>query len=104
MQILVRTQPEAKEILEKLKKGENVERHSKNAVNISAEQSSAADFAKLAMQYSQCPSKKDGGDLGSFGHGMMVHEFEKAAFALEKGKLSDPVKTEFGWHVIKRTG
>ena len=45
---------------------------------------------------------KKGGDLGTFGRGRMVREFEKAAFALQKGDLSQPIKTEFGWHIIKR--
>ncbi len=81
--ILVKTEQEAKQVLEKLKKGE--------------------DFTKLAEQCSSCPSKKQGGDLGSFGRGAMVRPFEQAAFALEKGQLSAPVKTEFGWHIIKRT-
>ncbi|MFZ5966672.1 MAG: peptidylprolyl isomerase [Bacillota bacterium] len=63
------------------------------------------DFAKLATAYSQDPGSKDnGGDLGFFGRGMMVPEFEKAAFSLEIGKVSEPVKTEFGYHIIKVTG
>lgn len=81
--ILVKTEAEAKLVLEKLKKG--------------------AIFSQLAMECSMCPSRKHGGDLGSFGRGMMVRPFEMAAFALEKGQLSAPVRTEFGWHVIKRT-
>ena len=59
-------------------------------------------FANLAKQYSIDASKKRGGDLGYFGRGMMVPEFEKAAFSLEKGQVSDIVKTQFGYHVIKR--
>lgn len=63
----------------------------------------AAKFAKLAEKHSACPSGKKGGDLGEFGHGMMVPEFDKAAFALEVGQISDPVKTDFGYHLIMTT-
>lgn len=58
-------------------------------------------FEEAANKYSSCPSKEQGGNLGSFGRGMMVPEFEKAAFALEIGKVSEPVKTQFGYHLIK---
>jgi peptidyl-prolyl cis-trans isomerase C len=80
--ILVKTEPEIKQVIDRLSKGES--------------------FAKIAQEKSMCPSGKKGGDLGTFGRGMMVREFEKAAFDLDKGKVSGPVKTEFGWHVIKR--
>ncbi len=64
-----------------------------------------ASFEELATEYSTCPSGKRGGDLGSFGKGMMVKEFEDAAFALEVGEITKtPVKTQFGYHLIKRTG
>ncbi len=58
-------------------------------------------FKELAKQFSNCPSGQVGGDLGYFGRGVMVPEFEKAAFDTPKGEMSDPVQTDFGWHVIK---
>ena len=58
-------------------------------------------FADAAKKYSLCPSKAQGGDLGYFGRGMMVKPFENASFDGEKGKVSDPVETQFGWHLIK---
>ncbi|HKU32314.1 MAG TPA: peptidylprolyl isomerase [Candidatus Nitrosotalea sp.] len=72
------------------------------ALEIKAKLSSGESFSKLAQQYSIDVSKKRGGDLGLFGRGVMVKEFEKAAFALEKGQISDVVKTQFGYHIIKR--
>jgi peptidyl-prolyl cis-trans isomerase C len=79
--ILVPTEEEAKAIVEELKKG--------------------ADFAELAKKKSKDPGAADGGDLGFFTKEQMVPEFSAAAFALEPGKISDPVKSQFGWHVIK---
>jgi len=73
--ILVKTELEAKAILDQLNKGES--------------------FAKIAIGKSLCPK-------GTFGRGQMVREFERTAFALQKGQISQPVKTEFGWHIIKR--
>ncbi|MFW9768922.1 MAG: peptidylprolyl isomerase [Candidatus Thorarchaeota archaeon] len=63
------------------------------------------DFRNIAMQHSTCSSKKKGGDLGWFSKGKMVPEFEKAAFGLNVGAMTnEPVKTKFGYHIIKRTG
>jgi peptidyl-prolyl cis-trans isomerase C len=79
--ILVETEDEAKALKAELDKG--------------------ADFAKLAAEKSKDSSAQNGGDLGWFGLGMMVKPFEDAVVALEPGKISDPVKSEFGWHLIK---
>ena len=62
------------------------------------------DFAKLAKQYSECPSGKRGGQLGWFGRGKMVREFEKVSFENEVGKVVGPFKTDFGWHLLKVLG
>ena len=72
------------------------------AEKILAQLKQGADFAKIAAQESACDSKKNGGNLGEFQRGMMVPEFEKAAFALTKpGELSPVVKTQFGYHIIR---
>lgn len=62
------------------------------------------DFSKIAREFSKCPSKKKGGDLGWFSKGSMVIEFEKAVKSIKVGEISEPVRTQFGWHLIKRTG
>ena len=58
-------------------------------------------FEDAAKEYSSCPSKQNGGNLGDFGKGQMVPEFDTAVFAMEIGELSEPVKTQFGYHLIK---
>ena len=83
--ILVKTESDAKAIIKELNEG--------------------ADFEAMAKNKSTGPSGPNGGDLGFFGKGQMVPEFEKAAFALDKGEItSSPVKTQFGWHIIKVEG
>jgi len=79
--ILVKTEQEALEILFDLKRGKS--------------------FEEEAKEKSMCPSGKKGGSLGWFKRGQMVKEFEEAAFSMQKGELSKPVKTQFGWHIIK---
>ena len=62
-----------------------------------------ADFAKIAEQHSQCPSGKQGGDLGEFAPGQMVPEFDEVVFNEEVGKVHGPVKTAFGYHLVEVT-
>jgi len=73
------------------------------ATQLSESINSGVDFGVLAQQHSKCPSKQNGGDLGMFGRGMMVKPFEDAAFGLDVGNYSEPVQTQFGYHLIQRT-
>ena len=61
------------------------------------------DFADIARQFSSCPSKAQGGDLGQFGPGMMVKEFDEVVFSAEVNSLQGPVKTQFGYHLLEVT-
>lgn len=79
--ILVEEEDKAREIYEKIQKGE--------------------DFEELAKEFSTCPSKEKGGNLGTFTKGQMVKEFEDAVFENEVGTITEPVKTQFGYHIIK---
>ncbi|SIQ53935.1 peptidyl-prolyl cis-trans isomerase C [Alkalispirochaeta americana] len=65
---------------------------------------SGARFEALAKEHSTCPSKSKGGDLGWFGPGKMVKPFEEAVIKLRTGKISGVVRTQFGYHLIKKTG
>lgn len=60
-------------------------------------------FAEVAKRVSKCPSGAQGGDLGFFGRGRMVPQFDKVAFELPVGELSEPVQTQFGWHILTVT-
>lgn len=82
--ILVGSEKDAQKIMDRIAKGE--------------------DFAELAKRFSKCPSKSKGGNLGWFGKGQMVPEFEQACFNGKTGDVVGPVKTEFGYHIIKITG
>lgn len=82
--ILVKSEAEAQDILSQLKKGGN--------------------FEQLAAKYSIDAAKTKGGDLGWFGKGSMIPEFEKVVFAMKEGEISGVVKTQFGYHIIKLTG
>jgi len=82
--ILVKDKSLATELLKRIKQGTN--------------------FESLAREYSTCPSKSSGGDLGWFGPGKMVAPFESAVKRLSPGSVSDVVQTQFGYHVIKCTG
>ena len=62
-----------------------------------------ADFAEVAKEHSNCPSKAQGGDLGSFGRGQMVPEFDDVVFTAPLNTVQGPVKTQFGYHLLEVT-
>lgn len=64
---------------------------------------SGEDFAEIAKKHSNCPSKMQGGALGSFGRGQMVQEFDEVVFSAELNKVQGPVKTQFGYHLVEVT-
>ena len=74
------------------------------ATKILSELKQGGDFKVLAKKHSTCPSKKKGGDLGWFGPGSMVQAFENSVKSLSMNKTSKPVRTQFGTHIIKKTG
>ena len=73
------------------------------ATDIKQQIAQGADFAEMARQHSQCPSGRDGGDLGEFRPGQMVREFNDVCFNDEVGVVHGPVKTQFGYHLIEVT-
>lgn len=73
------------------------------AVEVKNKLNEGTDFATLARKVSKCPSGQNGGALGTFGRGQMVKPFEDATFALPVGTTSEPVQTQFGYHIIHRS-
>lgn len=73
------------------------------ALKLKEEIAAGKEFAKAAQEVSLCPSGQNGGDLGYFTKGQMVKEFEDACFSMEVGEVSDPIKTQFGYHLIYLT-
>ena len=71
--------------------------------NLKTQIEGGADFAALAKEHSKCPSGKQGGDLGEFGPGQMVKEFDTVVFNEEVGKVHGPVQTQFGYHLLEIT-
>ncbi len=95
---------EARHILFKLDEGASVEDAAKlkqKAIEVMKLAQSGQDFAELAKQFSECPSKERGGYLGAFTRDAMVAPFAEKAFSMKAGEISEPVRTQFGWHIIK---
>ncbi len=98
---------QASHILIKVDKGADEKIHEETKEKITKilqEAKKGKDFGELAKENSDCPSSAKGGDLGFFSKGRMVPEFSKVAFNLKEGEISDIVKTQFGYHIIKVTG
>lgn len=72
-------------------------------LDLKAQIEAGADFAEVAKEHSNCPSKAQGGDLGSFGPGQMVPEFDKVVFSAELNTVQGPVQTQFGYHLLEVT-
>jgi peptidyl-prolyl cis-trans isomerase C len=72
-------------------------------LNLKTDIEGGADFADLAKEHSSCPSGKSGGDLGEFGPGMMVPEFDQVVFSADVNSVQGPVKTQFGYHLLEVT-
>ncbi len=70
---------------------------------LKAQIEAGADFADVAREHSNCPSKSNGGDLGRFGQGQMVPEFDKVVFSAELNLVQGPIKTQFGYHLLEVT-
>ena len=74
-----------------------------NCLELKAQIEAGADFADVAKEHSNCPSKAQGGDLGSFGPGQMVPEFDKVVFSATINQVQGPVQTQFGYHLLEVT-
>ncbi len=72
-------------------------------LELKAKIEAGADFAEIAREYSNCPSKAQGGELGTFGPGQMVAEFDSVVFSAELHQVQGPVKTQFGYHLVEVT-
>lgn len=72
------------------------------ALDLKSKITDETSFAKMAVLHSSCPSGKQGGNLGVFGRGQMVKPFEDASYSLQAGDISDPIQTQFGYHLIYR--
>ena len=88
----------------KLKTDAELEKARQKIEEVKNEIGNGADFAEMARKYSTCPSAENGGDIGFFQRkGSIVEEFAEVAFSMEVGGISEPVKTQFGYHIIKVT-